>query len=85
MRKVDRDTSGYDVRICGIPAIVEVISYSKGWGGSWYEPPEPEEVEYVVRDRKGYRADWLEAKMSSSDRSDLEDFLIEMINDYDPY
>jgi hypothetical protein len=43
----------FEARISGIPCLIEVVSYS--------------DIEYRVRDRKGYLAPWLERKMSSHD------------------
>lgn len=62
--------------IQGIPCQVEVTkaSYQKPWGGSKYTCPSDwdyyggaYDVEYEVYDRKGYRAKWLEDKITAED------------------
>ena len=59
-----------DVTVCGIPAQAKVTSYTPyqpmritGCGFGDAEPPEPEEVEFELYDRKGRRAKWLEKKL----------------------
>ena len=61
------------VRVMGIPAQVEITSYlpdhpgkQTGHPDTWY-PPEGEELEYELYDRKGYRAEWLERKIAGTD------------------
>ena len=68
-----------EATVQGIPCQVEILSYSPGCGmaitGSGFgdaEPPEPEEVEFQLRDRRGYRAEWLERKMTPGDREAIE-------------
>ena len=41
-----------------------------GYGDA--EPPEPEEFEFRLMDRRGYPAPWLEAKLTSTDHSRLK-------------
>lgn len=59
-----------DVRIQGIPAIVEVLSATParpaGKGG-YLEPPEPADVEFKVLDLRGRPAPWLERKLTDAD------------------
>jgi hypothetical protein len=66
------------ITVCGIPALAKVTSYTPyrpmrvtGCGFGDAEPPEPEEVEFELYDRKGYRAKWLEKKLE--DRQIYED------------
>lgn len=63
----------FDSRICGIPCQIKPTTYhrevaARTWGRSddWH-PGEPEEFEFEVYDRKGYRAKWLEAKLTDRD------------------
>jgi len=65
--------------IDGIPCQIEVTSYSPGapmvitgWGFGDAEPEEPEEIEWVVLDRRGRRAEWLERKMIDDDQRDID-------------
>jgi hypothetical protein len=57
----------FNTRVGGIPCKCEVTHYSTGSPMRVYgsgmgdcEPPEPEEFEYQLLDRKGYRAEWLD-------------------------
>ena len=63
-----------ETRISGIPCIVEITSYYPARSGKWFRDgscaaPEYEELEFVVLDRKGYPAPWLERKMDDHDRN----------------
>lgn len=62
------------VRIAGIPALVDVVyylsvpgSYSRDEVSDW-DYYGYEELDYVVCDRRGRPAPWLERKMSDDDR-----------------
>ena len=61
----------FNTRIAGIPCKCEVTVYYPGSPavvhGSVAIPPEPEEFEFLILDRKGYPAKWLEAKLSEDD------------------
>ena len=62
-------------KIQGIPCLVEVTTFVfvKPWKGSPHTCPSSDdyygytEIEYDVLDRKGYRANWLERKMTAKD------------------
>ena len=63
-----------DTHVAGIPCRASLTRYSPGapmrvtgWGFGDAEPPEPEEVEFVVLDRGGRAAPWLERKMGDDD------------------
>ena len=72
-------------RISGIPCLVEMTYYVnvKPWKGSAHNCPSDldyygyTEVEFEVFDRKGYKAGWLENKLTSEDRERIELELIE--------
>ena len=72
----------FQSKVCGIPCIVEVITYHKAvpikiWGSGMgdCDPPEPEEFEFQLLDRKGYSAAWLESKLTPADEQRIyEDF-----------
>ena len=53
--------------IAGIPCLVDVTHYQPADSGSFFEPPSGPEIEYEVYDRKGYRANWLMAKITDAD------------------
>lgn len=61
----------FPISINGIPCQCEVLSYQKavpmricGSGMGDCDPPEPEEFEFQLLDRKGYPAPWLEKKLT---------------------
>lgn len=64
-------------RVAGIPCLLEVTSYYRyrpanlcGHPDRW-TPPEPEEIEFRVCDRRGRPAPWLERKLTDVDRQTL--------------
>ena len=59
--------------IKGIPCQIEVTSYYPAWQGTYWTPPEPEEIEFRVLDRKGYPAPWLEAKLDKDEIIRIEE------------
>lgn len=74
-----RYTGDLDTTINGIPCQIRVISYRPGspmritgWGFGDAEPPEPEEIEWEVLDRRGYRARWLEQKLDDEEIQRIE-------------
>lgn len=56
-------------RIQGIPCQVDVLSYAPYEPGSWHEPASGGEMEFNVYDRRGYRAAWLERKVTEDDEA----------------
>lgn len=64
-----------EATIQGIPCLIEVTEYSvtPPWKGSVAECPSEmdfygyDEIEYTVRDRRGYLAPWLERKITDED------------------
>ena len=68
----------FNTKIGGIPCQCEVTFYSPpspmritGTGFGDAEPPEYEEFEFTVLDRKGYKAPWLARKLDPCDTSRL--------------
>lgn len=68
----------FATQINGIPCLCRVDFYSPGSPmritGTGYgdaEPPEYEEFEFTVLDRKGYKAPWLARKLEPCDTSRL--------------
>ncbi len=69
-----------ETRISGIPCIVEITSYYPSTPMKWFRdgtclPPQYEELEFSVMDRKGRIAPWLERKLDDQDRSRIEEEL----------
>lgn len=69
-----RYNGDFDTRVAGIPCQVDVTFYSSplpmritGSGFGDADPPEAEEFEFRLLDRKGYPAPWLERKMTEDD------------------
>jgi len=83
-----RETADVETDVRGIPCGVVVDCYTPGrpmhiskFAGAGFgdaEPPEPEEIEWHLIDRKGYRADWLESKLSEQDEREIEDWLAQV-------
>ena len=61
----------FDSHIQGIPCQIEITYYippeRKIVTCTTIDPPDPGELEWQVLDRKGYRAQWLENKMTRDD------------------
>lgn len=76
-----------EVRVCGIPAIARVTFYRPGSPGCLSGPPdrcyppEPEELEYELLDRRGRPAPWLERKLTNEARARLERELIQYLEE----
>jgi len=73
--------------ICGIPCQVQVTTYTNVKGSRSYNAPSDLdyygycEVEFDVLDRRGYRAPWLEKKMTEDDydriREEIKQYMSE--------
>jgi hypothetical protein len=69
-----------EIRIQGIPALAKVTYYNKvkPWKGCISNCPSDmdyygyTEIEYEVLDRKGYKAAWLEKKMTKQDEENIK-------------
>ena len=67
-----RLTTDFDTRICGIPCSIKVLSYTHvpPWRGDARTAPSDldyygyTEWDFIVCDRKGYIANWLQAKLT---------------------
>ena len=62
----------FESRVAGIPCKVRVTHYTPYVPESWSGPAEGGDFEYELLDRKGYRAKWLEAKVTEADVERLE-------------
>lgn len=74
------NTMIFTTKISGIPCQCEVIGYfpaspmcitGSGFGDA--DPPEFEDIEYQILDRKGYNAPWLSKKLTREDDYRLRD------------
>lgn len=69
----------FSTRIAGIPCICRVLDYSPEKPaytfGEFGEaiPADPEEFDFELLDRKGYKAQWLENKITDDDEIRLRD------------
>jgi hypothetical protein len=70
----------FETKVAGIPCRCQVEMYSAGspmritgTGFGDAEPPEPAEFNFVILDRKGYKAIWLEKKLTHEDDRRLMD------------
>jgi len=68
---MSRENPDFETRVCGIPCGVVIDATVRGWGSSYYEPPEPDYCEWHLVDRRGYRAEWLESKLTTNDEGDV--------------
>lgn len=74
-------------RIAGIPCIIAVTDYESVRGSYSYNAPSDmdyygySEAEWVVLDRRGYTAAWLERKLTDADVSRIEEEIAEYFND----
>jgi hypothetical protein len=75
-------------RVCGIPCIIGVTDYEGYTPAYTSGPPEncyPSEGgsgDFEILDRKGYRAKWLEKKMTARDEDAIQELIYEhMEND----
>jgi hypothetical protein len=77
----------FEIRVCGIPAIARVTHYRPGDPGRTWGPPErcyppePAELEWVVLDRRGRPAPWLERKLTDAERVRIGCDLIEYLEE----
>jgi len=74
----------FDWHIAGIPCIIRVLSHEPRRAA--YVSGQPEEcypaegaVEWEVLDRKGRRADWLEAKLTDRQRDEIDEVVFEQM------
>jgi hypothetical protein len=72
-----------ETRVAGIPCIIGVEDYQEGNGNKWCDS----DVDYygysewVVCDRRGRPAPWLERKMTGKDTDRIESEIAEYFND----
>ena len=56
----------WDIYACGIPCRVEVLSYQPATAHGWYEEGDYEDADWILLDRRGRRAEWLERKLEDN-------------------
>lgn len=82
-----------EARIAGIPCQVKVTYFHKQapWRGSAHNCPSDldyygyTEMDYEILDRKGYKAPWLEKKISDKDTQEIERLIEEAYEDDGDY
>lgn len=62
----------FESHVQGIPCKVRVTYHTPYVPASYNSPDEDGEFEFELLDRKGYRAKWLEAKVTEADVDRLE-------------
>ena len=76
----------FESKVAGIPCKVRVTYHTPYVPASYNGPAEGGDFEYELLDRKGYRAKWLEAKVTEADVERLEqkyeDYLKAQLEDY---
>ena len=70
----------FETTIQSIPCGIYVSYYSpeevvRGPMSQRIDPPDPEEIEFVVLDGAGRRAEWLEVKITNSDVKRIEELI----------
>lgn len=71
----------FESRVSGIPCTVRVLSYANE--PATFHHPGFFEFEYTIHDRKGYRAKWLENKITDNDVERLsEEYESRFAKDY---
>lgn len=79
------DNFQFKSKVAGIPCIIEIIYYSPGTNflihSQSLEPNDDPEFEFDVLDRKGYRAAWLERKLTDDDKDRIWSEYLEMTED----
>lgn len=90
VRKI-RLASMLDATISGIPCKIEVDecivvkgSYNRMCDSDW-DYYGFSTIEFTVYDRKGYKAEWLERKMTDSERETIEEMILESESDDGDY
>lgn len=82
-RKQSRTAGLLEATIAGIPCLIEVETCNVVKGSYYYNAPSDwdyygyTEIEFAVFDRKGYKAAWLERKMSDSDKAAIEAMILQ--------
>ena len=76
----------FESKVAGIPCKVRVTYYTPYVPASYNGPAEGGDFEFELLDRKGYRAKWLEAKVTEADvdrlEKEYEDYLKAQLEDY---
>ena len=75
---VDAD---FETTVAGIPCGIVIDSYQPAVIPHRDDPGEDEDWEYTIIDRGGYRAQWIEDKMTDNDREWLDIEIKEYINE----
>jgi hypothetical protein len=68
----------FDHTAAGIPCKVVVTDYKPGTPDGRWEPGDPEEIEWHLADRRGRKAEWLEARLTCAQFQEIEDAALEV-------
>ena len=83
MSKPIRTIGEFESRVCGIPCVIGVVSYYKGspavYSGPWAGPEEDPEADWIIFDRRGYRAEWLEKKLTDEETQRINEEAVEFM------
>lgn len=76
----------FSYRLAGIPCQIEILQYyyrpARIYGPPEHCYPSEFEFEYIVLDRKGYKADWLARKINDDIEADILATYEELIASY---
>lgn len=86
-KSVRRNLAEFEHCVAGIPCIIAVTYFhnTPAWSGSAHTCPSSDdyygytELEYDVLDRKGYKAAWLEKKVTPDDDTEIRAAALELL------
>lgn len=83
MSKPIRSLGEFESHVRGIPCVVSVTSYCPGspaiYSGPWAGPEEYPEADWILFDRRGYRAEWLEKKLDDRETERINEEAVEFM------
>lgn len=83
MTKKMRCVGEFESHVGGIPCIIAITSFYRGsparHSGPLAGPEEHPEADWCVLDRRGYRAEWLERKLTDADRQRIDEEAVEFM------
>lgn len=93
MKMIDECIEVFDYKIKGIPCLIGVTEYyhQKPFRGPAYRCDSSDDyygytdIDFIVLDRRGYHARWLEQKLNKNDNSTIEKFIHEKMQKEDSY
>lgn len=80
-----RLADAFESRAAGIPCLVQVVSYYGGSpavrSGPMAGPEEYAEADWVLLDRRGRRAEWLEKKLTQKDIERIDEEAVDYMRE----